>query len=219
MNLFYTSIFLIRTYTAVRLIKLLLQSRPECKVLVTCQSNTAVDNLLEGLVKLEVKVIRVGAPERAREELHNSTLDAWLERTPQYSQLANLSRCIEDLRSEGNSRVNGEQIRSLQKRLSGLQKEAVAAAFRKAEVVCGTNASIGQSYMQEFSFPVHVMDEATQSTQPSSLISLIKGTKQLFLFGDHKQLAPTVLSDDPELAIPYFIKLLEHGVEPLMLYK
>ena len=39
-----------------------------------------------------------------------------------------------------------------------------------------------------------MLDEATQATEPSSLIPLIRGAESVIIAGDPKQLPPTVIS-------------------------
>ena len=58
----------------------------------------------------------------------------------------------------------------------------------------------GQTFLDHISaedtnFEVCIIDEAGQSTEPSTLIPLRYGCKRLVLVGDPRQLPPTVLSD------------------------
>lgn len=65
-----------------------------------------------------------------------------------------------------------------------------------------------------------LIDEVAQSTEPSTLVPLTLGCRQLVLVGDHKQLRPTVLSDAAAsrgLQLSLFERLIRHGVEPLLL--
>ena len=50
------------------------------KILACAHSNTATDNLLEGLARMNVKVIRLGRPTNVQSALWNYTLDANLKR-------------------------------------------------------------------------------------------------------------------------------------------
>ena len=43
-----------------------------------------------------------------------------------------------------------------------------------------------------------LIDEATQASEPSALVPIIRGCRQLILVGDHKQLPPTVISEKAE---------------------
>ena len=57
-------------------------------MLATAESNVAVDNLLEGLLDLGVKALRIGRPVKVRESLRSATLDAVLEHHPKQEELA-----------------------------------------------------------------------------------------------------------------------------------
>ena len=65
-----------------------------------------------------------------------------------------------------------------------------------------------------------MLDEASQVTEPMSLVPLANGCQQLVLVGDHKQLPPTVVSRDAELAgmtLSLFDRLIRAGVQPYLL--
>ena len=56
--------------------------------------------------------------------------------------------------------------------------------------------------------------EATQSTEPSSLCALVKGSEQVVLLGDHFQLPPTVISTEAQQGILIlWIRLLKGGFD------
>ena len=65
-----------------------------------------------------------------------------------------------------------------------------------------------------------LIDEATQSTEPASLVPLLYGASQLFLVGDSQQLPPTVTdlgASRAGLATSLFERLQRCGLEPLLL--
>ena len=73
-----------------------------------------------------------------------------------------------------------------------------------------------------------IIDESTQSIEPSTLLPIINGCSHLVLIGDHRQLPPTVISDDARrggLERSLFARLVEAPqgtggaalVEPLLL--
>ena len=67
-------------------------------LLATAESNVAVDNLLEGLLDLGVKALRIGRPVKVRESLRSATLDAMLENHPMQEELAFLQDEQRELR-------------------------------------------------------------------------------------------------------------------------
>jgi|AntDeeMinimDraft_5_1070356.scaffolds.fasta_scaffold06934_2 predicted DNA helicase len=86
-----------------------------------------------------------------------------------------------------------EKINDIFDRIDRLEQNAVKELIDSAEVICTTNSTAGSDLLDDYRFDLVVIDEATQSTEPASLISLIKGKKNV-LIGDHKQLPPTILS-------------------------
>ncbi len=95
-----------------------------------------------------------------------------------------------------------------------LEEKTVKRIIHKAEVICATNSTVGSEILKSAKFDFAVIDEATQSTEPSSLISVLK-TKRFVMAGDHKQLPPTILNKDAargKLSKSLFERLLEiHG--------
>lgn len=56
-------------------------------ILVSAYTNTACDNLADGMRKRGLKVLRYGSPSRIREDLKETTLDWYLEQHPQKKTL------------------------------------------------------------------------------------------------------------------------------------
>lgn len=62
------------------------------KVLATAASNTAVDNILEFLLKRGVEAVRVGHPARVTNRLKNHTLDSLIEQNEKYRRSEELRK-------------------------------------------------------------------------------------------------------------------------------
>jgi predicted DNA helicase len=88
-----------------------------------------------------------------------------------------------------------EQIDSYFEEADRLREEAMAEVFEQADVVCTTNATAGGDLLEERHFDVLVLDEATQATEPSCLIPITLADR-VVMAGDHRQLPPTVLSEE-----------------------
>ncbi len=86
-----------------------------------------------------------------------------------------------------------DEIDGLFNRIEKLEQKAIKDLLESAEVICSTNSTAGSELLSDYDFELIVIDEATQSTEPASLIPFIKGEK-VVLIGDHKQLPPTILS-------------------------
>ncbi len=73
------------------------------------------------------------------------------------------------------------------------RQRAVEEVLDAADVVLTTNSTAGSEVLGDFHFDVLVLDEATQATEPSCLIPMVRADK-VVMAGDHRQLPPTVLS-------------------------
>lgn len=65
--------------------------------------------------------------------------------------------------------------------------------------------------MRGFTFPLLVLDEGSQASEPEALIPLCKAVGQAILVGDHKQLPPVVQSRKAEergLGLSLFERLM-----------
>ncbi len=103
-----------------------------------------------------------------------------------------------------------QRINALMDRAKKYEAIAVERVLRNAEVVCSTNSSAGSEVLAHFTFDVVFIDEATQATEPSCLIPMVKGSRWV-MAGDHKQLPPTILSEEAakHLQRTLFERLLE----------
>ena len=92
--------------------------------------------------------------------------------------------------------------------------------LKQAEVVCATCVGVGSDQLKPLSFPCVLLDEATQATEASALVSLCRGARQVALLGDQHQLPPTTVARHPEAlaaSTPLFTRLLTEGVPALLL--
>ncbi|GFH26742.1 AAA domain-containing protein, partial [Haematococcus lacustris] len=83
-----------------------------------------------------------------------------------------------------------------------------------SEVVCCTCIGAGGPELKGFSFPLLVLDEGSQASEPEALVPIMKGTRQVIIVGDHKQLPPTVLSPkaaEQGLGVSLFERMMEAG--------
>ncbi len=223
--------------------------------LAAADSNVAVDNLVERLDKIGLKVVRIGHPARVIPSLRCRSLDYLVQDEAEYIAAQNLRERAYRLKEGmgGSTRpemrwrrgLSDEAIAELatagktthgipQKKIEGmkrwiglkqkidklfgearqLEERAVRRIIDNAEVICATNSTVGSEILKTKKFDFAVIDEATQSTEPSSLISVLK-TKRFIMAGDHKQLPPTVLNKEAArcgLSTSLFERLLEiHG--------
>jgi predicted DNA helicase len=204
------------------------------KVLVTAPSNTAVDNILEKLIKEDLQLVRIGNPIKVADSLLNCSLDVQLQEHASYQNANGIWSKAQLLQKEQQDYIPAtgqnkrglkdeaiihhaklkkayrgipqSQLRKMAKWLqlqneinrlydqaNTLQQEAIDSIIDRSQVVFATNAGAGSELLKDTIFDVVCIDEATQSTEPESLIALTKGRKWV-LAGDHQQLPPTVKS-------------------------
>ncbi len=115
-----------------------------------------------------------------------------------------------------------EQIDDYYNKINFLEDKAVSDLIAKADVICTTSSTAGSELLENREFDLVVIDEATQATEPATLISLVKARKAV-LIGDHNQLPPTVLNQEvleKGLGMSLFERLLQvHGREFCSLLK
>ena len=214
-----------KTHTAVHLLSAFV-NLGRGPVLATAESNVAVDNLLEGLLELGVKAVRIGRPVKVREHLRQATLDAQIEHHPMQEELRfireqndELRRSLKGLKGKDKGMAHREVNRNF-KEIRSLEGSMISAVLDGAEVICATTIGVGHKLLKDRRFPVVLMDEATQASEPSALVPITRGCRQLVLVGDHKQLPPTVISEAAQLGglgQSLFERLTECGVETNML--
>lgn len=84
-----------------------------------------------------------------------------------------------------------DEIEELFEEADQLREEAVNEVLESKQVICTTNSTAGSELIENREFDLVVIDEATQSTEPSCLIPITHG-KKVVMAGDHRQLPPTV---------------------------
>lgn len=218
------------------------------KVLVTADSNTAVDGMVERLADRGVKVVRIGHPARMDRKLYSLSLDNLVRANVKWKEVERLIARRDLLRkrqedyvrpvpakrrglsdeeiislAEEGRKKRGHKIETIKSmaewiklkreiddisaRIRMMEEEVIREVLSGADVICTTNSGAGSDYLEGYSFDLVVIDEATQATEPSCLIPLVK-SKKVILAGDHKQLPPTVLSQDERLSLTLFERLI-----------
>ncbi|KAI6203022.1 hypothetical protein M3Y94_00508800 [Aphelenchoides besseyi] len=149
-----------KTVTSAALVYNLVKFTKE-KVLVSCPSNIAVDQLAE--------------------KLHLTGLKA-LQGEGELKKLMLLQEEFGELSATDEARY-----RQL---LMVKEKELL----NKAEVICATCIGSASPQLRQIEFRCALIDECNQSTEPETLVPILRGVRQLILVGDHCQLGPVVMS-------------------------
>jgi regulator of nonsense transcripts 1 len=187
------------------------------QVLVTAPSNTAVDHLTEKIAMTGLRVVRLAA--RSREHIISS-----VESLSLHEIVANMDSGSSDCRERRNlyllKQEQGELSRQDNNRLKHLWERAEIRVLEKAQVICCTCSGAADSRLADFRFKKVLIDEATQAPEPSSLIPIVKGAKQVVLVGDHCQLGPVVKSKPVAkcgFTTSMFERLVLLGIRPVRL--
>jgi hypothetical protein len=171
----------------------------DMSLLACSDSNVAVDNMVEGLVKAGIRVVRLGRPENTRPELI------------QYSTFA----MVED-----RMKTNGNDSFMSQKETREAKHHALTGVLNSAQVICATCVGAGSGMLEKKRFAGVLIDEASQATEIATIVPLLHHCQQLVLVGDHCQLPPTVASEDAQFegcSLSLFERLVNSGVPPLLL--
>ncbi len=102
--------------------------------------------------------------------------------------------------------------REIEEKVNRLKKEE-ELLYRKiiesADVVLSTNSMVMSDMLKDFKFDIAVIDEGSQQVIPSTLIP-ISHANSFIIAGDHKQLPPTVVSENAsKLKNSLFEKLIK----------
>lgn len=211
-----------KTTTLVELIRQI--TRKGQTVLAVAASNLAVDNLLERLIDAGEKAIRLGHPARVTPELREHTLDLLVENHPNVMMARKLTRDAYALRDQsvkwtrarpepGAKQSMRQEAKDMLREARDIEDQTAQMILGRARVVCATATGIDRDRLDGNLFDWCIMDEASQSTEPSAWIPL-QFANRIVLAGDHFQLPPTVLSPEAMRGgfnISLMERLLENG--------
>ena len=214
-----------KTHTAVRILAAWARNGAG-PVLAVADSNVAVDNLLEGLLEQGVKAIRLGQPVKVRESLREATMAAQMEEHHLREDVdtiielnENAMRRLPALKGKEKGLAHRD-IKKGWKEVRRIENQMRDDILEHAQVICATCVGAGGRLLDSRRFPLVLLDEATQATEPASLIPLTKGARHVVLVGDHHQLPPTVISrraEEDGLACSLFERLVALGAPSTML--
>ncbi|XP_068137342.1 5'-3' DNA helicase ZGRF1 isoform X2 [Hyperolius riggenbachi] len=160
------------------------------KLLISSSTNVAVDRVLLGLLDLGFEqFIRVGSIRKIAKPILPHSLHTGSENeSEQLKELLALLK--EDLTPGEKSYVR----KSIEQHKLGTNKTLLG----QVRVVGVTCAACPFPCMSNLKFPVVVLDECSQMTEPASLLPIARfQCEKLILVGDPKQLSPTIQGSEP----------------------
>lgn len=156
-----------KTFTIVRILKQLLTDHPDHRFLVTAPTHNAVDNLMQRFIHEGGHTVSGQEPLRVSTDFNK--VAAALKR---YTCDAMVGKDLSDGfagRHEAQKRV------------------------QEAVIIFTTCAGAGLGLLRSQQFSIVIVDEASQITEPGSLVPLTKGCSRAILVGDHVQLRPSAI--------------------------
>ncbi|KDR78403.1 hypothetical protein GALMADRAFT_1319277 [Galerina marginata CBS 339.88] len=108
----------------------------------------------------------------------------------------------------------GLRHKAIKRKIYAMQQQMLRDTVADADVICTTCITTACNALNVIDFPVVFIDEASMSTEPASLIPIMKGSRHLALIGDHKQLPPIIVSQQAKedgFGVSLFERLTEEG--------
>jgi len=178
------------------------------KVLVSAPSNTAVDNICKGLIQQGVKLLRVGNASKADELIFPHTPEGRLNNSKQQKEIKQLKMRAEEFRrmalkykrsfgkSEREQRnLLFKEVKNIRTEIKKLQHYNEEKLFEEAKVIAGTPIGLYDADITNIHFQTLIIDEAGQCIEPLAWC-IFPFADKIVLAGDHRQLPPTVLSNE-----------------------
>ena len=169
----------------------------ENQVMVSAQSNTAVDWIAEKLVDRGIPVLRIGNPTRVNDKMLAFTYERRFEAHSDYPELWQIRKTIREM--TGRLRKSGRedrerlhnQLTKLRVRATGLEIRIDTELFTEARVIACTLVGAASRVLERKRFSSLFIDEAAQAIEAACWIAFSRADR-VILAGDHCQLPPTI---------------------------
>ena len=169
----------------------------ENQVMVSAQSNTAVDWIAEKLVDRGIPVLRIGNPTRVNDKMLAFTYERRFEAHSDYPELWQIRKTIRE--TTGRLRKSGRedrerlhnQLTKLRVRATGLEIRIDTELFTEARVIACTLVGAASRVLERKRFSSLFIDEAAQAIEAACWIAISRADR-VILAGDHCQLPPTI---------------------------
>ncbi|XP_031231302.1 protein ZGRF1 isoform X2 [Mastomys coucha] len=184
------------------------------KVLISSSTNVAVDRVLLGLLSLGFeKFIRVGSVRKIAKPVLPYSLHAGSD---------NESEQLKELHALMKEELTPVERVYVRKSIEQHKLGTNRVMLKQVRVVGITCAACPFPCMNDLKFPVVVLDECSQMTEPASLLPIARfECEKLILVGDPKQLPPTIQGSDAAhengLEQTLFDRLCLMGHKPILL--
>ncbi|MFR3331289.1 MAG: AAA domain-containing protein [Odoribacter splanchnicus] len=169
----------------------------ENQVMVSAQSNTAVDWIAEKLVDRGIPVLRIGNPTRVNDKMLAFTYERRFEAHSDYPELWQIRKTIREMlgRLRKSGREDRErlhnQLTKLRVRATSLEIRIDTELFTEARVIACTLVGAASRVLERKRFSSLFIDEAAQAIEAACWIAISRADR-VILAGDHCQLPPTI---------------------------
>lgn len=187
-----------------------IRNNPDCRILLTSQTNLAVDNALERLQgQAGIRPVRIGKPDKLEPEGRRFSLpvmDSWVQDSKNSDDNATRIWIDRIAKKISNDPKYSSAISSWKNELEVKDKHSrteFSKLYRSNVNLVAATCSIcgSRDFMESYSdmfggsersdmfFDVVIMDEASKATPLEMAVPLVLG-KKIIIIGDHKQLPP-----------------------------
>lgn len=194
------------------------------KIIISAPTNTAVDNIAKGLIKEDVKVLRVGNLAKVDDLIFPFTAEGALQNSKQLKEIKKLKIRAEELRKMANQYKRNfgkderlqrdllyKEVKLIRKQIKEERNHFEYQLYKEANVVLGTPIGLNDFISKEHKFNTLIIDEAGQCLEPQAWV-LFAHADKFVLAGDHLQLPPLVFSQDA-IDLEYDKSILELGFQ------
>ncbi|KAI5958889.1 hypothetical protein KGF57_002323 [Candida theae] len=190
----------------------LLESLNTYPILVVAASNIAIDNIAEKLLPKHGKsILRVAATSKEKEYSRDHPLASICLHHKIYDAMSLKHQQVQNDLRRGTGVISGNAYKQFMQEKFQITSQQVA----QSKVILTTTVVAGGTQLKSLvKCPVVIMDEATQSSEPSTLIPLaVSGADKFVFVGDQKQLS--CFSLIPSLSTSLFERVLLNGTYKL----
>ncbi len=176
----------------------LLEQKPDSKILITSQTNNAVDQVLENLLKNDIPILRLsGLTEPRIEAIKKHTikrkLSGWKDVVIKNAQI-NMNQYKDRLDYKELDELQNDWFNTISSiKEEGAINQRLVDSIRVIGATCNHIAAKKYSKFN-FEFDYIIMDESGKATVSESLVPIVLGNNLIFV-GDHRQLRPMLTAN------------------------
>ena len=199
-----------KTSTIFEIILQMIENFHSFPILCVASSNIAIDNIAEKFLESrpDIKILRILAEGKEQQYNNEHPLGKACLHNIVNSQLSSdMKENLIKLRSGRVKNVSKNQYNKLLTEQNNISDRYVS----QAQIIFTTNIAAGGRQLKSIKeIPVCIMDEATQSSETSTLVPLsLPGIRTFVFVGDERQLSS--FSNVPQLEMSLFERILLNG--------